>query len=126
MDALGAYFATLRGSKSRAKLAAELGISEMSILRIEDRGQEPKAEVLVALVKALRANWDHVAYLLDPNRNAEEWRSRSQQVETSDERLAMLNRLIADLETDPRKLDQLIGYGARLLDEDRKRETEGR
>ena len=43
VEALGTYFATLRGAKSRAKLAAELGISEMSIMRIEERGQEPKA-----------------------------------------------------------------------------------
>jgi transcriptional regulator with XRE-family HTH domain len=129
MDALGTYFATLRGSKSRAKLAAEAGISEMSILRIEVQNQEPKAEALVALVGALKARWEDVEYLLKHAKSADEGRQLAEQVqeqlrqaESEDERHQVLQRLIADLEANPQKLDQLIGYGARLLEEDRRRE----
>ena len=63
MEALGVYFATLRGTKSRAKLAAELGVSEMSILRIESRGQEPGPEMLVKLVGQLRADGHAIRHL---------------------------------------------------------------
>lgn len=128
MEALGTYFATLRGSKSRAKLAAEAGISEMSILRIEVQNQEPKAEALVALVGALKARWEDVEYLLKHAKSAEEGRQLAERVqeqllqaEDEDDRHRALQQLIAELETDPRKLDQLIGYGSRLIDEDRGR-----
>lgn len=129
VEALGTYFATLRGTKSRAKLAAELGISEMSIMRIEERGQEPKAEALVALVRGLKARWQDVEYLLrestdvdEGRRLAERWQLEMKQAGTKDERHEALQLLIAELEGDPRKIDQLIGYGARLRDEDRRRE----
>lgn len=131
MEALGVYFATLRGTKSRAKLAAELGVSEMSILRIESRGQEPGPEMLVKLVGQLRARWEDVEYLLglDKGKGIEEGRQLAenlarqiQQAGAVDARRAALNRLIADLEADPRKIDRLLGYGQRLLEEDRSRE----
>lgn len=57
MKALGAYFEVLRGDRGRAALAADVGISEMSIWRIEDGSQEPRAELLNALVRTLRARW---------------------------------------------------------------------
>lgn len=130
MEALGVYFATLRGTKSRAKLANELGISEMSIMRIEERGQEPKAEALVALVRGLRARWQDVEYLLreaqsieEGRQLAEQWKHQRDQAETEDERRQALEQLISELEADPRKLDQLIGYGARLREEDQRREV---
>lgn len=63
--ALGAYFWTLRGARSRADLAAEMGVSEMSILRIETQGQKPKSDMLKKLVAALHARWEDIDYLAD-------------------------------------------------------------
>lgn len=68
MKALGAYFEELRGTQSRDALAAAMGISAMSILRIEEKGQEPKAETLNALVRALHARWEDVEALLSNKR----------------------------------------------------------
>ena len=80
MQALGAYFEELRGSRSRAALAADIGVSEMSILRIEEKGQEPKAEMLNALVRALHARWEDVEALLsNPRATAGEGRELAQQ-----------------------------------------------
>lgn len=79
MDALGAYFAELRGSLSRDALAEAVGVSSMSILRIEEKGQEPKAETLNKLVRALHARWEDVEALLSTKATAEEGRQRARQ-----------------------------------------------
>lgn len=129
MKALGAYFEVLRGDRGRAALAADVGISEMSIWRIEDGSQEPRAELLNALVRTLRARWSDVEKLLsDSDATAEDGRqlaislrSRLEQADSADMRKQEINRLIDELERDPKKLDRLIGYGERLLEEDRER-----
>src|SRR5687768_13868025 len=74
MDALGAYFAELRGPLSRDALAETIGVSSMSILRIEEKGQEPKAETLNKLVRALHARWEDVEALLSAKVSPEEGR----------------------------------------------------
>src|SRR5678815_86080 len=73
MTALGAYFTELRGLQSRAALAAAAGVSSMSIKRIEEEGQEPKAWMLTALVRALHARWEDVETILsNPRATIEE------------------------------------------------------
>lgn len=80
MRALGAYFEELRGTQSREALAATMGISVMSILRIEEKGQEPKAEMLNNLVRTLQARWDDVEVLLsNKHATAEEGRRLARQ-----------------------------------------------
>lgn len=128
--ALGAYFWTLRGDKGRATLALELGISEMSILRIETRGQKPKPETLKKLVAGLRARWEDIDYLADlqdPS-SVEEGRKLAEQVRqqfhsggTVTERKSALQKLATELESDPQKLDQLLDYGRYLRDMDQRR-----
>ena len=131
--ALGAYFWTLRGAKSRADLALELGISEMSILRIETQGQKPKPETLKKLVAGLRARWEDIDYLADLSASqVEEGRKLANQVrdqiqgsqagQTASDRRAALQNLANELESDPQKLDQLIDYGRYLRSLDRQRE----
>ena len=91
MNALGAYFEALRGSQSREAVAMAAGVSVMSILRIEEKGQEPKAEMLTALVRALHARWEDVEALLSNTRaTADEGRRLAQQ------RLAERAKEIAD------------------------------
>lgn len=129
MKALGAYFEALRGDRGRAALAADVGTSEMSIWRIEDGTQEPRAELLSALVRTLKAQWSDVERLLsdsgataeDGKRLAEGLRARLGQADSANARKQEIARLVEELERDPKKLDRLIGYGARLLEEDRER-----
>lgn len=66
MEAAAAYFQARRKRLgwSRARLATELGITEMSVYRIEAQGQRPEPELLARLVRALRARWDFVERLL--------------------------------------------------------------
>jgi len=45
---------------SRAKLAADLGITEMSVYRIEKKGQRPEPELLARLVRTLHMHWEDV------------------------------------------------------------------
>ena len=128
---LGAYFWNLRGDKGRGTLALELGISEMSILRIETRGQKPKPETLKKLVAGLRARWEDIDYLADMHdaSQVEEGRRLAMQVrdqvhsgQSADDRKVALQKLADELESDPQKLDQLIDYGRYLRGLDRQRE----
>lgn len=66
MEAAAAYFQARRKRLgwSRAKLATELGVSEMSVYRIEEKGQRPEPELLARLVRALKARWEDVERLL--------------------------------------------------------------
>lgn len=118
MLALGAYFAALRGTKSRAALAADIGVSEMSILRIEEKGQEPKAETLNALVRALQARWEDVEALLsDPQAMADRGKELARQrMEERAKEIADrvheggesgVRRLIHELRTNPEVLREL-------------------
>ena len=130
VPATAAYFRVLRetAGKSRAKLAAELGVSEMSIWRIEEEGQEPKAELLTGLVRALKARWEDVEYLLskktfgeaEGTRLAQEWLAANAAYGSLDEqeqRRIQAIRAIDALLHDPAKLDRLIGYADRLIEE---------
>ena len=129
--ALGAYFWTLRGARSRADLAAEMGVSEMSILRIETQGQKPKTDMLKKLVAALHARWEDIDYLADLKgssqaeegmRLAEQVRSQLKSADTPSDRKTVIQSLIKELEDDPRKLDQLIDYGRYLRSQDQRHE----
>lgn len=128
---LGAYFWALRGDKGRATLALELGISEMSILRIETQGQQPKPDTLKKLVAGLRARWEDIDYLagLQDSSQVEEGRKLAEQVrqeiqsgQSVGDRKRTLQNLANELESDPQKLDQLIDYGRYLRGLDRQRE----
>lgn len=130
---LGAYFWTLRGGRARAALALELGISEMSILRIETRGQQPKPDTLKKLVAGLRARWEDIDYLADlqdpakveeARQMAEQVRQQIQSGQTVGDRKRALQSLASELESDPQKLDQLIDYGRYLRGLDRQREED--
>lgn len=118
MLALGAYFAELRGQRSRAAVAADMGVSEMSILRIEEKGQEPKAEMLSGLVRTLRARWDDVEALLsNPRATPEEGRKLAQQRleerareitdSVSDEEVPDALRFVRSLRENPEALYEL-------------------
>lgn len=126
MMALGAYFAELRGPISRATLAADMGISEMSILRIEEKGQEPKAEMLNALVRALHARWEDVEALLsNPHATPDEGRVLARQRmeerariivdQVADEDVATALRFVRSLRKNPQALQEL----RQLLKDDR-------
>ena len=67
MMTLAAYLLELRTRRrmSRARLAELVGTTEMSILRIETKGQEPSGSLLVKLVGALGASWDAVTQLVN-------------------------------------------------------------
>jgi DNA-binding XRE family transcriptional regulator len=67
MEAVGAYLRTLRddGRKiSRAKLAAQLEVSEQSIYRIEENRQEPNPELLARIIATLGGDPTDVHELL--------------------------------------------------------------
>jgi transcriptional regulator with XRE-family HTH domain len=98
MDALGAYFAELRGPMSRDALAATIGVSSMSILRIEEKGQEPKAETLNSLVRALHARWEDVETLLSTKATPDEARALARQ--RIDERAKQIADRVPDTEVD--------------------------
>lgn len=118
MKALAAYFETLRGLQSRAALASAMGVSEMSIIRIETRGQEPKAEMLNALVRALHARWEDVEALLsNPRATIDEGRRLAQQRiedrakqiadQVPDEEVAEALRFVRSLRESPEALREL-------------------
>jgi transcriptional regulator with XRE-family HTH domain len=118
MKALGAYFEELRGSQSREALATAMGVSVMSILRIEEKGQEPKAEMLNNLVRTLRARWEDVEELLSNKRaTADEGRRLARQrIEerakeiadrVPDEEVAEALRIVRSLRESPQALREL-------------------
>ena len=109
---------------SRARLAAQLGVSEMSLYRIEEQNQEPKAELLMAIVHVLKGNADHVYHLLTKDdATAAEARQlalswlHQEPSETERRRQALLD-VVESLMNDPQKLDRLLGYADRLREED--------
>ena len=122
MNALGAYFGNLRihHGLSRASLAAQLGVSEMSIWRIEKEGQEPRTELLVSLVRVLNAKWHHIEQLAsDPDCNEETAQKLATEAyiaasELSDDDLQEILNLYERLKDDPRALMRWLGYGQSL------------
>jgi len=101
MMTLATYLLDLRTRRrlSRARLADLVGTTEMSILRIETKGQEPSGPLLVKLVNALGASWDVVTRLVDlPDLASDEERIKAIESlaseDASPEEEARLNRLI--------------------------------
>jgi transcriptional regulator with XRE-family HTH domain len=69
MEAVGAYLMELRTQKgiTREQIADATGVTVMTIFRIEERDQEPKAGIFAGIVKHVGASWDEVQrLLLDP------------------------------------------------------------
>lgn len=78
MAAFATYVTVLRDRQgyTRDALAKKAKVSAMSIGRIEDEGQEPKAQNLTKLVVALKADWKDVQrFLLNPELPEEEGRN---------------------------------------------------
>jgi transcriptional regulator with XRE-family HTH domain len=103
MVAASAYLQTLREGRkvSRAKLAAQLGVSEMSIWRIEEEGQEPKAEFFMALVKALGGDPNHLLRLLTEDATQEEGERLARTVlQAQDRQIGELVAASSDAELD--------------------------
>lgn len=125
MIAASAYFRVLREHHglSRAKLAGELDVSEMNIWRLEEEAQEPKAELLTALVRRLKARWEDVeALLANPLATAADGRQRADNLiamasQMSDQELDEAIALFEGLRNDPKALSRWLGYGARLREE---------
>lgn len=132
MIAVGAYIRVLREGRglSRAELASAIGTHESQLYRIEKGDQDSRGSLLFTIIKELRGDIQDVYRLMTAaNASADEGRQLAdrvqdqlRQAESEGERHQVLQRLIADMEANPQKLDQLIGYGARLLEEDRRRE----
>lgn len=105
---------------TKVQKAAGVGMNYISRLRTKDT-QEPSMRITAALVKAARGNLNDIAKLSDPNSSAEMGRAAAfewlgQNAGSEKRRKEALN-LIDDLLSDPRKLDQWLGYGRRLLEE---------
>lgn len=66
MPAVAALIRATRESRNikRREFAASLGISETSVYRIEEKGQDPSPELLANIIDALGLNWEAVRSLL--------------------------------------------------------------
>lgn len=125
MIAASTYFRVLRDSRglSRAKLASVLDVSEMTIWRLEEEGQEPKAELLTGLVRTLKARWEDVeALLVNPLATAADGQQRADNLiamasQMSDQELDEAIALFEGLRSDPKALSRWLGYGERLREE---------
>lgn len=137
IEAVAAYLRALvegQPDLTLARVSRAAGVSANYLSRLgtdtKNKTKEPSARVLLKLVRAARGKVEHLEELLysdtaTPEEGkylAERWRADMRQASSEDERRQILDRLIAELESDPRKLDQWIGYGARLRDEDQQRE----
>lgn len=124
MEAAAAYLRAMRDHAgfSRGKLAAELGVSEMSIWRIEEDGQEPKAELFTRFVSTVRARWEDIeALMANPAATEEDGRRLADMAhaaaQMTDEELDEAIGLFESLKSDPGALARWLGYGQRLADE---------
>ena len=131
MTAVGAYIRELREVRglSRADLAARVKTHESQIYRIEKGEQDSRGSLLFAIIEALQGNVQDVYQLMrsggavdvdEARKLADSVREQIRAAPTVEDRRDAINRLVSELEADPRKLDQLIGYGQRLRDEDRR------
>lgn len=131
----GMYLWTIRETKklSRIFVAAEIrkitgeGTNDVQVMRIE-KGQPTSSATLGAFAEVIGANGDQVISLLADSETtieqartmAMDWLKQNQVIGTADEqerrRLEAI-RLIDDLLDEPQKLDRLLGYGQRLLEE---------
>ena len=133
-EAIGEYFRALVAAQpgmSLARAARAAGVESIYLSRLGvpgDNGtKEPSGRVLLGLLRAAHGKIEHLEEILySDTATAEQGRALAERTltemrgaVTEDARRQVLDRLIAELESDPRKIDQLIGYGARLRDEDR-------
>lgn len=131
----GAYLWTIRETKKLprelvAKQIREItgeGTNAVQVMRIE-KGQPTSSATIGAFAEVIGANGDQVMGLLadtettvDQAREmARNWLKQNRIIGTADEqeqrRLDAI-RLIDELLDEPKKLDRLLGYGQRLLEE---------
>lgn len=131
MQAVGAYLWELRRRKgvSRATVGKALGdVDHSQIERIEKGQTDTRGSLLLAFVHAVGGNPDDVvALMVEPKATADEGKQLaaqwwSQQIQGAtpqeqDERRQQAMALVDALLADPAKLDRLMGYGERLLEE---------
>lgn len=135
MNAVTAYIRQLRKDRhmSRAKVAMLAGVSENTVYRVERNEQEPSGPLLVKLVAAVRGHFDDASQLvLDADADesvgierARQWLSGSQQSDITQlmqavpsDQVTEAIAILEELQSDPQKMDRLIGYGQRLREED--------
>lgn len=128
MQAAMMYLRVLRESHklSQADIARAARVESKQVYRWERGESEPSASGLAAFVEAVQGNIEEVKQLIlsDATESAgqqlaERWYASNNQA-LPDERERRRQRAIAlidDLLGDPQKLDQLLGYGARLQEE---------
>lgn len=127
VEAVGVYFdrlIALKGLKVKA-VSEQAGVKPGYISRLISRGiKEPGASTLRAINDAVGGSWEHVGVLLQEKATttqakllAEQWLHNSASPEQPLDAMHTLQGLVAELETDPRKIDQLLGYATRLRDE---------
>lgn len=96
---VGAYLRTLRGTTSRAKIAAQLNTHESQLVRIEAGVQDTRGSQLIELVSVLKGKIDDVARLLLNKATAEEGeqlaRCRLAEVEPPPHVKALRERLLS-------------------------------
>jgi plasmid replication initiation protein len=137
IEAVGGYLRALvlaQPDLSYASVCRAAGVKTNYLSRLGIGGKnstkEPSARVLLKLVRAARGRIEDLEQLLySETATIEEGRKLGESTAAAlraapneDARRQVLERLIADLEANPQKLDQLIGYGSRLIEEDRRRE----
>lgn len=131
MVAAGAYLRVLREEhyKGRSELAAKLKVDHTQIERVEAGAHQQRGPFLFAFIDAVQGNPAHVMELiLDSSADEEkgrekarEWLEETKHL-TPSEREALRKRAIELIDTllsDPALLNELIGYGRRLLEEHR-------
>ncbi|HEU4322052.1 MAG TPA: helix-turn-helix transcriptional regulator [Roseiflexaceae bacterium] len=83
MEAAASYLRTIREARrlSRARVAAIMDVSEMSIWRIEEDRQEPRAERLASFVSAIQGDIRDVYELLvDRHATPDDGRHRAEEL----------------------------------------------
>lgn len=130
MKEAGEYIRSLRKERGMTMqaLAGAAGVHPNYIWRVETGDiKKPSNKNLGALVHALKGSMEEVTRLMALSPSPEELSAsiidqlgRLSPKEREEYRRKALE-LIDELLTDPHKLDRWMGYGARLLDEDRHR-----
>src|SRR5512145_307823 len=111
MEAAASYLRKIRESRkiSRGRLAAQLDVSEMSIWRIEEEGQEPRAVLFMSLVRTLGASWDDLmALIADAKASREDGRNRAEQFLSAERKAEELRRIYPTSEQARQRATQLV------------------
>lgn len=131
MVAAGAYLRVLREEhySGRAELAAKLRVDHTQIERLEAGKHAQRGPFLFAVINAVHGNPAHVMELIldgaaseeAGQQKAREWLEETKHL-TLPEREALRKRAIALIDillNDPSLLNELMGYGQRLIEERR-------